>query len=119
MNFDTILTSFIQSAKTTQENSYSPGFIKSLQDAGLPRPSFEFAFWPGRNFRIDIAFPEYKIAGEREGRGHNNYKRYHRDIEKYNQLAIEGWRLIRWLPSWETNGKALALLTKALTNAGW
>jgi very-short-patch-repair endonuclease len=69
----------------------------------LPTPHREYRFHPTRKWRIDFAFPETKIAIEIEGgvyqRGrHNRPIGYIKDLEKYNALQIDGWKLLRYLP---------------------
>lgn len=57
---------------------------------------------PNRDFRIDFAELDKKVAIEFEGGiflthggSHRNLKTYLKDIEKYNLLAMNGWRLFR------------------------
>jgi very-short-patch-repair endonuclease len=62
----------------------------------------EYKFWPGRRFRLDFAKPEWKLAIEVEGvvwRGkgrHQTPTGMQSDCEKYNELAIQGWLLLRF-----------------------
>ena len=79
----------------------------------LPMPESEYRFWPPRRFRLDYAWPSYKLAVEIEGgiwiRGrHNRGKGFLNDMEKYNELARLGWRLYRFTP--QESGKAEKLL---------
>lgn len=60
----------------------------------------ELKFHPERKWRFDYAFPDYMIALEVEGgtfsRGrHTRGAGYEKDIEKYNEATIMGWRVIR------------------------
>ena len=70
---------------------------------GLPMPEAEVRFEPTRRWRLDWAWPDYKVAVEIEGgvwiRGrHTRAKGYIGDMEKYSQAAILGWCVIRILP---------------------
>ena len=70
----------------------------------LPEPLAEFRFAPPRRWRLDFAWPEYKLALEVEGgvwtRGrHVRGKGFVRDMEKYNTLCVMGWRLLRVAPA--------------------
>lgn len=62
----------------------------------------EYLFWPGRRFRLDFAKPEWKLAVEVEGvvwsgRGrHQTPLGMASDCEKYNELEINGWTLLRF-----------------------
>lgn len=66
----------------------------------------EFYFCTERQFRIDYAIPQYKIAIEQEGgifmkgnSGHSSGTGIARDMEKNNLLVSKGWKLIRRQPS--------------------
>lgn len=89
--------------------------------AKLPLPVFEYQFHPTRQWKIDAAWPEYKLAVEIEGgiymgrgTGHRSITGFEAGLEKYNQLAIEGWFLIRILPEWlkENRNEARLVLEK-------
>lgn len=62
----------------------------------------EYLFWPGRRFRLDFARPEWKLAVEVEGvvwggQGrHQTPQGMESDCEKYNELEILGWTLLRF-----------------------
>ena len=94
---------------------------------GLPRPEKEYRFCPTRRWRVDYAFPEYKLAVEIEGgifgrgprcpkcgrrwvAGHTSIQRLKADIEKYNQLALAGWSLLRFTPDEIKTGEAYATI---------
>jgi hypothetical protein len=64
-----------------------------------------------RRWEFDIAVICCKLAIEIEGFGHQKSNRFIRDMEKYNRLAIEGWRLLRFTPS-QVNAKTPKFLTK-------
>lgn len=53
---------------------------------------------PGRRFRIDIAFPDYRLAVECDGWQHHGQHRssHQRDRERQNLLTIHGWRILRF-----------------------
>lgn len=63
----------------------------------------EHKFHPERDWRLDYAFEAVKIAVEYEGifkkdkstTGHNSISGVMRDIEKYNQAQLLGWKVIR------------------------
>jgi very-short-patch-repair endonuclease len=61
----------------------------------------EHRFHHKRRWRIDFAFPEMKLAGEIEGavwtKGrHTRGSGFVKDMEKYNALTMEGWKLLRF-----------------------
>jgi len=61
----------------------------------MPDYTREFVFHETRGWRIDFAWPDYKVAVEVEGFGHGKESRYHGDVEKYNMLMAMGWKLFR------------------------
>lgn len=81
----------------------------------------EHMFHGERRWRIDVAFIERKLAIEVEGfaaRGtagrHQRADGFAADAEKYAELAIAGWRLIRCTSRQVKSGKALAWIERAL-----
>lgn len=50
----------------------------------------------GRTFRIDLAYPELRIAIELDGRVHNEGIRFHTDRIRQNLLALDGWLVLRF-----------------------
>ncbi len=68
---------------------------------GLPTPEREYRFDPVRLWRIDFAWPAFKLAVEVEGLTHagGRHQRiagYERDEEKHNALQLAGWTLLRF-----------------------
>jgi hypothetical protein len=71
--------------------------------ADLPTPLPEYQFVPERQWRFDYAWPAYKIALELEGGLYTGGRHvrgtgYENDLMKYNEAALQGWKLIRF--SW-------------------
>jgi very-short-patch-repair endonuclease len=78
-------------------------FQQFCQSQGLSVPVTEYKFHPKRRWRIDYAWIDNKIAIEVEGgswvRGrHTRGTGFIKDMEKYNNMTIYGWRLIRVTP---------------------
>jgi very-short-patch-repair endonuclease len=83
--------------------------------AGIPEPVREYKFHPVRKWRIDLAWPDLKLAVEVEGgiwvRGrHTRPSGFIADMEKYNNLCLLGWSLLRVTTQQVRNGKALELI---------
>lgn len=100
---------------TLPDYSASLAAMISLASVDLPEPVREFQFHPKRRWRIDLAWPEEKLAVEIEGgvwsRGrHVRPKGFLGDIEKYNRLSILGWSLLRVTPQQVRTGEALGLI---------
>lgn len=69
-----------------------------LIDAGFPVPSANFdVFVDGKWIaRVDLAYPELRIALEYEGDHHlTDSQQWHRDIARAERLVEAGWRVIR------------------------
>ena len=67
----------------------------------------EYLFCDGRRWKFDYALPQYKIAIEVEGglwiQGrHNRAPGMIADMEKYNEAAMLGWKVLRYTPE-DTN----------------
>ncbi len=70
-------------------------FQHQLMLSGLPMPVEEFYPLADRNFRIDFAYPEQKLAIEIDGAVHRIKGRFHSDLEKHALLLLAGWRVLR------------------------
>lgn len=81
-------------------------FFRLIGDnPAIPDPVEEFKFHPVRKWRIDLCWPEQKLALEIEGGTFQNRGAhrgsiggYLKDIEKYNALSILGYSLLRFTP---------------------
>lgn len=81
----------------------------------------EYKFHPTREWRFDFAIPEAKVAIEVEGGLHNGGRHFRpegilRDLEKYNEAAACGWRLIRTTPGELLTVRTLRLVVRAVKN---
>lgn len=102
---------------------YSPILEMQLKALGLPFPEKEYQFHKPRKWRFDFAWPRYMLALEVEGgiwmkRGgaHRHPLNFLLDLDKYNQAAIDGWRIIRVTPDMLTteDGRAALWVEQAL-----
>lgn len=93
------------------------------QEVKVPPPVFEYRFHPKRQWQIDFAWPDKQIMLALEveggvytkgGGGHRSISGFDANLEKYNEMAIMGWKLIRATPDMlnERNGKAVALILR-------
>lgn len=110
-----------QDKKTGKPKIWKKGKVKNLpvpyrdqyfmffrlirENPSIPDPVEEFKFHPTRKWRIDLCWPEQKLALEIEGGtfmdkgGHRgSIKGYVKDMEKYNTLSILGYSLLRFTP---------------------
>jgi hypothetical protein len=81
----------------------------------------ELRFHKTRRWRIDIAEPGIKLAIECEGFGasgtmgrHQSISGMTKDCEKYSELAIAGFRLIRVTGNQIKSGLALCWIERAI-----
>ena len=66
----------------------------------LPPPQREYLFHPTRKWKIDFAWPEYKLAVEVEGGIHSGGRHvmgvgFENDLEKYHEAMVAGWVVYR------------------------
>lgn len=78
-------------------------FLALIRSAGFPNPEVEYRFHPTRRWRFDIAWPDKMLAIEIEGGAwiagrHNRPAGYIKDMDKYNEAALLGWRVLRYTP---------------------
>ncbi len=90
-----------------------------IRAAGLPMPEREYRGVKGRRFRFDLAWPDRMLAVELEGGVFNNgwhqsVQRYLSDCEKYTLAAAAGWRVLRFAADSVRDGRALAMIERAL-----
>ena len=83
----------------------------------FPGHESEYKFHPERRWKFDHAWPHAHIALEIEGGAwingrHNRGAGYIRDMEKYSEAAILGWRILRVTPQQVKNGQALELVKR-------
>jgi hypothetical protein len=90
-----------------------------LRAAGLPPPVREYRFASPRRWRFDYAWPDLRLALEVEGGvwsggRHVRGRGYEGDCVKYSEAALRGWRVLRATTAMLRDGRALALLERAL-----
>lgn len=88
--------------------------IQQLRLVGLTLPVREYRFHPTRKWRLDGAYIPEKLALECNGQVHMIRAMWMRDIEKQNAAVMLGWKPIVFTPDMVRDGRALALIEKAL-----
>ena len=93
-------------------------FLALCEASGIGRPKTEYTFCPGRKWRFDYLFPG-NIALEVEGgvwtQGrHTRGAGFLKDVEKYNEATILGYRVLRCTPKEINNGEAIELVRRAI-----
>jgi very-short-patch-repair endonuclease len=68
-----------------------------LIDAGLPCPTVQYeVVVDGGRYRLDLAYPEVKLAIEYDGDHHRERVTFHRDVARLNALRAAGWTVLRF-----------------------
>ena len=92
---------------------------RQCQAAGLPSPVGELRFHPSRRWRFDWAWPDQKVALEVDGAvftqgRHTRGAGVEKDMEKLNEAAILGWRVLRVSTGMVADGRALGFIERVL-----
>lgn len=82
-------------------------------------PLTEHRFHPTRKWRFDYAWEDHRIALEVEGGvwvggRHTSGAGFVKDMEKYNEAACLGWRIIRCQPRDLCSSKTINTIKKAI-----
>lgn len=94
-----------------------------LVEAGLPAPEHQYTVRrnDGRWAYLDLAYPQFRIGVETEGRIHDEHEVRQRDHERRNALQLDGWLLFHF--TWEDvflyPERVVATVRTALCAAGW
>lgn len=85
----------------------------------LPVPVGEHRFHPTRRWRFDWAWTEQKVALEIDGgiwvQGrHTRGSGRARDMTKFSEAAIFGWRILYCTPDQVADGSVMGMLKRAL-----
>lgn len=89
------------------------------QLVGLPTPVSEYVFHPTRKWRLDFAWPEYRLAleihgGVYSGGRHTRGAGFTEDREKMNEAALLGWTVIEATAEQVRSGKLREWVERAL-----
>lgn len=89
-----------------------------MRVGNLPMPTREYQFHPKRRWKFDFAWPDRMFAVEVEGGLYTNGRHtrgagYEKDIEKYNEALLLGWRVLRVSPAQIRKGQALTWIIRA------
>jgi very-short-patch-repair endonuclease len=94
-------------------------FTALLRAQKLPLPLTEHRFHPTRRWRFDYAWVEHRVALEVEGGvwiggRHTTGAGFVKDMEKYNEAACMGWRIIRCQPKQLCKMETIDTIRRAL-----
>jgi len=102
----------------------APAVVRVLEACGLPKPEWEYPFHPDRNWRADLAWPDYRLlleihGGAWTGGRHTRGKGFRGDLEKQNAAICLGWRVLCYLPEQVGGVACLEEIATALALGGW
>ena len=87
----------------------------------MPEPvtEWQFAKAIGRKWRFDLAYPDRMLAIEVDGGvwtsgRHTRGSGFVKDLEKFNQAAIDGWKVLRYAGVHIDSGWAVAEIERVL-----
>lgn len=108
--------------KPAREARQGPSLLEmrmwqQIEEAGLEKPVREYWHIPGRDFRLDLAWPSKRVGLEIQGAQHRIKGRFSADIEKRALGLLEGWRILEVSRKEISDGRALAWLERALSGA--
>lgn len=83
-------------------------FAEQIQLLQLPPAAREWVFLSSRKFRLDFAWPQFKLAVEIQGMQHRIKGRFKADIEKRALALLNGWRVLEVGGTEIRSGKAAA-----------
>ncbi|WP_208646571.1 endonuclease domain-containing protein [Micromonospora noduli] len=91
--------------------------------SGLPRPAVQHPVRlpSGNVLHPDLAWPQYRVAVEYDGKWHSDVEQLHRDRRRLNQLVAAGW-LVLHVTSRRLHGEFPSVLREvrdALVSRGW
>jgi len=95
-----------------------------LRVAGITGYEREYAWHPTRKWRADFAWlaPHWILleveGGTYSGGRHVQGKGFEKDCIAYNEAALLGWRVLRVTGAMVKDGRALALVERALALGG-
>ena len=99
--------------------NHTPELLHQIKCVGIAEPVTEFKFHPKRRWRMDLAWPDEKLAVEIHGgvyiQGrHNRGKGFTNDREKMNEAQLLDWKVIEVTPEHIKKGLAVSWIERAL-----
>lgn len=90
----------------------------------LPEPELNWVLRDGSGrflARLDMAFPQYRVAVEYDGRHHADHAQFAKDADRWAAIEARGWILIRVLAHHLANPErdVVARTRRALHSRGW
>lgn len=120
-----ILERALRLARVGSESPRESKLRLLLVRSGLPEPELNADLFDRRGTflaRLDMSYPQWKVAVEYDGRQHaSDPRQFEKDADRWEGIRREGWRLVRIL-NHHMQGptpEAPQLVGEALWEAGW
>lgn len=119
-----LLSAALREIRSGSESPEESRLRLTLTRAGLPEPVLNMNLLDdsGRFVaRLDLAYPEYRVASEYDGRGHAEDDQFAKDADRWDAIRAQRWQHVRILshhlrPDPQT---AVDKVAVALFDAGW
>jgi len=85
-----------------------------LELPAILQPFTEYQFHQPRLWRFDFCWPSVRLAVEIESSVHRIRGRFARDLDKYNQAALDGWKLLRYTAKMVHSAEAIDTVKRVL-----
>lgn len=110
-----------QRKKKTPTETCVPLLVMQCKALGLPTPVTEWVFHPTRLWRIDLAFPDYRVGVEIQGGGwingrHSRGLGMEADAEKMAEAILRGWRIFTATPRQVKKGVVVSWLQRLIVS---
>jgi very-short-patch-repair endonuclease len=91
------LPSVLRLADPRSESPMETRIRVALQLSDLPSPVLQYPVAAcGRTYRLDLAYPQFHLAVEYDGREHRTPERAARDLRREAALTRQGWTVLRF-----------------------
>lgn len=101
-----------------------PAVVRICESCGLPRPVAEYRFHETRQWRADLAWPDYRLiveihGGAFAGGRHTRGAGFRGDLKKQNAAVCGGWRVLCFLPEQVGGVEFFEQIATCLALGGW
>jgi len=95
-----------------------------LVRAGLPEPELNWTLCDANGgfvARLDMAYPDHRVAVEYDGRQHADVAQFRRDADRWPAIASQGWNLVRVVDHHlrDPDRRIVGPTVRALRARGW
>lgn len=98
------------------ESGFERLVATTLLQAGLPAPVLQHQVHiEGRTYRIDLAYPDARVAIELDGSQHRDSPIWEADHIRQNHLVLAGWTVLRF--TWRNYRRGRARLVREVRSA--